>query len=139
MRLCARGPSGTLTAATPAALSARHCSSMGVGSTPFGGTISTLVTNSPHASLRPQSQRSAPAPRRGGGGGGPGRRPRGRGAGGGGAHGGGGAGHQGGDVLLLFFVALGRHPHPPAARGGARLDHAPRVARHVLGRGEVDL
>src|SRR2546421_18307 len=37
MRLWARGPSGTFTASTPAALSARHCSSIGVGSTPLGG------------------------------------------------------------------------------------------------------
>src|SRR5947208_1862887 len=51
MRLWARGPSGTFTASTPAALSARHCSSIGVGSTPLGGTISTLVTSSPRASF----------------------------------------------------------------------------------------
>src|SRR5256886_3963439 len=51
MRLWARGPSGTFTASTPAALSARHCSSIGVGSTPLGGTISTLVTSSPLASF----------------------------------------------------------------------------------------
>src|SRR6266699_2617172 len=69
MRLCARGPSGTLTASTPAFLSARHCSSIGAGSTPLGGTISTLVTSSPRASF----------------------------------------------------------------------DHPPRVAGHVLGRGEIDL
>src|SRR6266545_4595319 len=59
MRLCARGPSGTLTASTPAALSARHCSSIGFGSTPFGGTISTLVTISPRASFAPQRDFSA--------------------------------------------------------------------------------
>ncbi len=59
MRLWARGPSGTFTASTPAALSARHCSSMGVGSTPLGGTISTLVTSLPAASLAPQRERAA--------------------------------------------------------------------------------
>src|SRR2546430_9838944 len=54
MRLWARGPSGTFTASTPAALRARHCSSIGVASTPLGGTISTEVTSSPRASLAPQ-------------------------------------------------------------------------------------
>src|SRR2546426_4512297 len=58
MRLWARGPSGTFTASTPAALSARHCSSIGVGSTPLGGTISTLVTSSPLASFAPQHERA---------------------------------------------------------------------------------
>src|SRR2546423_14214965 len=59
MRLCARGPSGTLTASTPAAFNARHCASIGVASTPLGGTISTLVTSSPRASLAPQLERAA--------------------------------------------------------------------------------
>src|SRR2546428_665890 len=59
IRLWARGPSGTFTASTPAALSARHCSSIGVGSTPLGGTISTLVTSSPLASFAPQQERAA--------------------------------------------------------------------------------
>jgi len=54
MRLWARGPSGTFTASTPAALSARLCASIGAGSTPLGGTISTLVTSSPRASFAPQ-------------------------------------------------------------------------------------
>src|SRR3989442_13070071 len=58
IRLCARGPSGTLTASTPAALRARHCSSIGVASTPLGGTISTLVTSSPLASFAPQHERA---------------------------------------------------------------------------------
>src|SRR2546430_12473095 len=58
MRLWARGPSGTFTASTPAALSARHCSSIGAGSTPLGGTISTLVTSSPLASFAPQHERA---------------------------------------------------------------------------------
>jgi len=51
-------PIGTFTASTPAALSARHCSSIGAGSTPRGGTISTLVTSSPRASFAPQHERS---------------------------------------------------------------------------------
>src|SRR2546423_11726069 len=59
MRLCARGPSGTLTASTPAAFNARHCASIGVASTPLGGTISTEVTSSPRASLAPQRERAA--------------------------------------------------------------------------------
>ena len=59
MRDCARGPSGTFTASTPAALSARHCASIGVGSTPLGGTISTLVTSSPRAIFAPHRERSA--------------------------------------------------------------------------------
>ncbi len=59
MRLCARGPSGTLTASTPPAFSARHCSSIGCGSMPLGGTISTLVTSSPRASFAPQRDFSA--------------------------------------------------------------------------------
>src|SRR5881296_2862953 len=58
MRLWARGPSGTFTASTPAALSARHCSSIGVGYTPLGGTISTLVTSSHLASFAHQHERA---------------------------------------------------------------------------------
>src|SRR5882762_9106873 len=58
---CARGPSGTFTASTPAFFNARHCSSIGAGSMPLGGTISTLVTSSPRASLLPQRDFSARA------------------------------------------------------------------------------
>src|SRR2546425_5238227 len=59
MRLCARGPSGTLTASTPAAFKARHCANIGAGSTPRGGTISTVVTSWPAASLAPKHDRLA--------------------------------------------------------------------------------
>src|SRR5207248_2043353 len=44
MRLCARGPSGTLTASTPASRSAAVSRSILAASTPRGGTISTDVT-----------------------------------------------------------------------------------------------
>ena len=54
MRLCARGPSGTLTASTPAAFSAATSRSILLASTPRGGTISTDVTNSPRASFAAQ-------------------------------------------------------------------------------------
>ncbi len=61
MRICARGPSGTFTASSPARFSRRTPASMAAGATPFGGTISTLVTSSPAASLRPRRERSASA------------------------------------------------------------------------------
>ena len=51
MRLCARGPSGTFTASTPARFRARTLSIIWVASVPLGGTISTVVTNSWCASL----------------------------------------------------------------------------------------
>ena len=47
MRLCARGPSGTFTASTPAAFNRPTSASMRVASTPRGGTISTDVTKAP--------------------------------------------------------------------------------------------
>ena len=59
MRLCARGPSGTFTASTPATLSASTPSSIAVASTPRGGTISTDVTNSLRAILAAQRERRA--------------------------------------------------------------------------------
>ncbi len=59
MRLCARGPSGTFTASTPARFNPSTPSSILVASTPRGGTISTLVTNSPAAILAAQRDRSA--------------------------------------------------------------------------------
>ncbi len=59
IRLWARGPSGTLTASTPAARRARACAIMAVGSGPRGGTISTVRTNAPAASRAPSPERSA--------------------------------------------------------------------------------
>ena len=59
MRLCARGPSGTFTASTPARRSAVTSCSIRLASTPRGGTISTDVTNSPRASFAAHRERSA--------------------------------------------------------------------------------
>ena len=59
IRLWARGPSGTLTASTPAARSARACSIIAAGSGPRGGTISTVRTKAPAASRAPSPDRSA--------------------------------------------------------------------------------
>src|SRR5215210_1170745 len=47
MRDWARGPSGTLTASTPASFKKLTFSSIFSGSQPLGGTISTEVTNLP--------------------------------------------------------------------------------------------
>src|SRR4051812_50048868 len=58
IRLCARGPSGTLTASTPASLSFRTSATMREPSTPRGGTISTDVTNSPAAMREANRDRS---------------------------------------------------------------------------------
>src|SRR5688572_25100598 len=59
MRDCARAPSGMFTPSTPASLSKRIESSVFFASTPFGGSTSTEVTNSPRAILRPQFDRSS--------------------------------------------------------------------------------
>ncbi len=48
-----------MTPSTPASFRSRTPSSIEVGSEPRGGTISTVVRNSPAASLRPQAERSA--------------------------------------------------------------------------------
>ena len=58
MRFCARGPSGTFTASTPASLIDCTDFTMASGFGPFGGVISIVVTNSPAAILRPQFERS---------------------------------------------------------------------------------
>ncbi len=59
MRLCARGPSGTFTASTPASFSFRTSAIMRDASTPRGGTISTDDTNSAFASFAAHFDRSA--------------------------------------------------------------------------------
>src|SRR5215218_70626 len=59
MRLCARGPSGTLTASTPSRFSAATSESILLASTPRGGTISTDVTISPFAIFAAKCERSA--------------------------------------------------------------------------------
>src|ERR1041385_2429995 len=59
MRLCARGPSGTFTASTPAVLSAFTSASIFVASTPRGGTISTDVTKVPAANFAAKCDRLA--------------------------------------------------------------------------------
>src|SRR5512138_383889 len=66
IRLCARGPSGTLTASTPASLSFRTSATIRDASTPRGGTISTDVTNSPAAMRDAKRDRSANGVERGG-------------------------------------------------------------------------
>ena len=128
IRLCARGPSGTLTASTPACLSRRTCSNIGAGSTPFGGTISTVVTNRPSASLAPSRERSAKRDgldlhglRRC-------RRHDVNGAGRHAVH----ESHDGADVVR------GR-PAAAADEPGPGFDDSPGVARHVLWGGHVDL
>src|SRR5271166_6873397 len=57
MRADARGLSGILTASTPTDLRNRAPSTSLRMSIPFGGTISTMVTNSPRASLAPTKER----------------------------------------------------------------------------------
>ena len=59
MRDWARGPSGTLTASTPASFKLRTPSIIFDGSQPLGGTISTLVTNWLSAILAAKRERSA--------------------------------------------------------------------------------
>src|SRR5262249_31354552 len=59
MRDWARGPSGTLTASTPASFRLRTPSIIFDGSQPLGGTISTLVTNWLLAILAAKRERSA--------------------------------------------------------------------------------
>ena len=59
MRAEARGLSGMLTASTPTDFRNFAPSSSRLASMPRGGTISTMVTNSPAAILRPNSERSA--------------------------------------------------------------------------------
>jgi 5,10-methylenetetrahydrofolate reductase len=59
MRVWARGPSGILTALTPAVLSRRICSSVFAASQPFGGSTSTVVTNSPLTRRFAQFERSS--------------------------------------------------------------------------------
>ncbi len=55
----ARGESGTLIACTPMACSLRAPSISRDASMPLGGTISTIVTNSPRAIRAPRAERSA--------------------------------------------------------------------------------
>src|SRR6185369_1331397 len=59
MRDCARAPSGMFTPSTPASFNKRIESSVFFASTPFGGSTSTDVTNSPCAILRPHLDRSS--------------------------------------------------------------------------------
>src|SRR5687768_607916 len=59
MRDCARAPSGMFTPSTPASFNKRIESSVFCASTPFGGSTSTEVTNSPVAILRPHADRSS--------------------------------------------------------------------------------
>ena len=61
MRFCARGPSGTLTASTPASLIDWTDFTIASGFGPFGGTISIVVTNSPLAILWPHRDRDSSA------------------------------------------------------------------------------
>src|SRR5262245_60735718 len=56
---CARAPSATLTASTPASFNNRTPSSIFEGSQPFGGTISTEVTNSALQIFFAKRERSA--------------------------------------------------------------------------------
>src|SRR3984957_21037227 len=66
-RLCAlilalaRGESGTLIASTPSRCNCAAPSSSLLQSIPFGGTISTIVTNSPAATIPPTFDRPASA------------------------------------------------------------------------------
>src|SRR5882672_12124768 len=59
MRDCARAPSGMFTPSTPASLRSRIESRVFWASTPFGGSTSTEVTNTPLTILRDQSERSS--------------------------------------------------------------------------------
>src|SRR5207245_10033775 len=62
MRFCARGPSGTFTASTPASLIVWTDLTIASGFGPFGGTISIVVTNSPCAILWPHRERLSSGP-----------------------------------------------------------------------------
>ena len=58
MRALARGESGTLIACTPRCASSSAPANSREQSKPLGGTISTMVTNSPSAMRRPNCERS---------------------------------------------------------------------------------
>ena len=47
--------------------------------------------------------------------------------------------HHAGDVVADLLDVFGRRAATAAHEARARFDHAPRIARHVLGRCEVDL